>query len=160
MDAYVSSQRSKTMTTHQATQDGLAARQRPSAGAYNEGDDGEAGGDDIDDGLWDADIDDPAAANPRKKQKHRDAAASAETIVKKKKKKKMEEDHAATEDALNKKKKKIKKKRDREVDTNIPAAAELHASLEGNTEPVTHKRHKQSSESIHTATAALRDATH
>ena len=60
MDAYVNSQRPKTMTTHQATQDGLAARQRPSAGAYNEGDDGEAGGDDIDDGLWDADIDDPA----------------------------------------------------------------------------------------------------
>ena len=124
MDAYVNSQRPKTMNTHQATQDGLAARQRPSAGAYNEGDDVQAGGDDIDDGLWDADIDDPAAANPRKKQKHRDAAASAETIVKKKKKKKMEEDHAATEDALNKKKKKIKKKRDCEVDTNIPAAAE------------------------------------
>ena len=43
MGAYVNSQRSKTMTTHQATQDGLAARQRPSAGAYNEGDAGEAG---------------------------------------------------------------------------------------------------------------------
>ena len=159
------------MTTHQATQDGLAARQRPSAGACNEGDAGEAGGDDIDDGPWDADVDDPAAEKPRNKQKNRDAAASAETIVKKKKKKKMEEDHAATEDALNKKKKKIKKKRDHEFDTkpldaavsnlqSAHAAAKLHASLEGNTELVTHKRHKQDSESVHTTTAALRDATH
>ena len=120
MDAYINSHRSKTAsarlerefsTTHQTTQDGLGSRQRPSAGAYNDGDDGEEGGGDIDDGPWDATIDDPAANKQSKKQKKKEAAASAETIVKKKhKKKKMEEDHDAHEDTLKKRKRKINKK--------------------------------------------------
>ena len=181
MDAYINSHPFTTAlarrerefsTTHQTTQDGLGSRQRPSAGAYNDGDDAEEGGGDIDDGPWDATIDDPAANKQSKKQKKKEAAASAETIVKKKhKKKKMEEDHDAHEDTLKKRKRKINKKRAGEFDTNplnacvsnlqsAHAAAELHASLEGNTEPVTHKRHKQSSANVHTATAALRDATH
>ena len=83
----------------------------------------------------------------------------------------MEQDHTTTADPLKKKKKKLKKKRDGEVDTtplddavsnlqSAHAAAELHASLEGNKETVTHKRQKFDSASMPATTAALRDATH
>ena len=168
------SKQPKTTSNLKATKDGLAARERPKPGAYNEGDDGQEGGDDIDDAPWDAKEGDETASNKQRgnKKNKEDTPASAETIVqKKKKKKKMEEDHTTTADPLKKKKKKLKKKRDREFDTtpldqavsnlqSAHAAAELHASLEGNKETVTHKRHKLDSDSMPTTTAALRDATH
>jgi len=137
-------------------------RPRPGAGAHTEGDDGDAGGDDNDDAAWDSNEETSTASKKPTPPSDKHSLQKTQKVPRKK-------DTAASVDAP-KKKKKHKKKRDRPFDKNpldqavsdlhsAQAAAELHASLEGQADTIRHKRTKKDGPSPPGTTAALRDAT-
>ena len=113
MNAAEENRGSKTKTPRDKNPRGLPARPRPGAGACNEGNDGDAGGD-IDDAAWDANEETSHASRksrpPSDKQKQ-GTKNNARKVPPK-------DDPAASADAPKKKKKKNKKKRDRSFDTN------------------------------------------